>query len=132
MKFSLYGLTFDVLAVFPDTDEGTDAANAFCARTDINAGVLQTFDGEIIIASMTDKGVGKPGAQDNPHWIERTYSVRVVRNFVARDSEQAADMMQQWLRSNFSEIGVLVKPAELQDDPSVPSDYCVITLGANP
>lgn len=43
-------LLFDIVAEFPDTDAGTDAANAYCATHDV--GVIAVQHGKILLAPM--------------------------------------------------------------------------------
>lgn len=97
MKFSLYGRVFEVLAVFPDTDQGVEDANNFILNHPKDVGVLATFKGEIILADCNDEGVHAPLTTPsarvvgecpaclainrhelncdlqlgNPHWVER-------------------------------------------------------------
>ena len=75
MKFSLYGRTFEVVAVFPDTEEGVNAANAFMQQHDTGPrsgpSLLAQFQGELILANCEDRGVGTDSVHENPHWVER-------------------------------------------------------------
>lgn len=54
--YVLHGRRFAIAAEFPDTDEGTKAANAFM-EANAGTGVLAVADGRVIIATMADKGV---------------------------------------------------------------------------
>lgn len=54
----LHGLDFAIVAEFPDTEEGTKDANAFMEAFN-GVGVLEVADGRIILASNTDKAVGR-------------------------------------------------------------------------
>lgn len=51
------GLSFLIVAEFPDTDAGTSSANRYMTRHQ-NAGVLATHDGRILLAHSHDKGAG--------------------------------------------------------------------------
>lgn len=55
-KYRYYGRDFTVLASFPETLEGTRAANAYMAANP-NAGVLNIDSGRVILADNSDKGV---------------------------------------------------------------------------
>lgn len=50
------GRALRVVAEFPDTDEGTKAANTYMAEHQC-IGVLEVFDGRVILAGNEDKGV---------------------------------------------------------------------------
>lgn len=75
MKFSLYGRTFTVVAVFPDTEEGVNAANAYMQQHDTGPhsgpSLLAEYEGELILANWEDRGVGTDTVDENPHWVER-------------------------------------------------------------
>ncbi|NVL49815.1 hypothetical protein F2S72_08690 [Pseudomonas syringae pv. actinidiae] len=51
------GLSFLIVAEFPDTDAGTSSANRYMTRHQ-DAGVLAAHDGRILIANSHDKGAG--------------------------------------------------------------------------
>ena len=53
--YVLHGRRFGIAAEFPDTDEGSRAANAFMTANR-DTGVLAVADGRVIIAKLTDKG----------------------------------------------------------------------------
>jgi len=50
------GTAYRVLAEFPETDEGRDAANAFMVENE-NAALLDTANGVHVLADKNDKGV---------------------------------------------------------------------------
>ena len=55
MTVRLMGKRYQVLAIYPDTDDGTEAANALMAR-EPDLTVLTTADGLILLADKNDKG----------------------------------------------------------------------------
>lgn len=55
------GLTFLVIAEFPDTDAGTKSSNSYMAKHS-NAGVLTVEDGLVILVNNNDKGTGAGAA----------------------------------------------------------------------
>ena len=54
-RHATWGRSFAVLAVFPDSDEGTRQANEFMTEHP-GAGVLEVINGAVILASNADKG----------------------------------------------------------------------------
>lgn len=55
------GLSFLIVAEFPNTDAGTASANKFMAKHP-NASVLAVADGRVILANSGDKGEGAGAA----------------------------------------------------------------------
>lgn len=59
------GLTFLIVAEFPDTEAGTKSANSYMAKHP-NAGVLVVQEGRVIIANNNDKGAGTGATKLSP------------------------------------------------------------------
>lgn len=53
--YRLHGMDFNVVAEYPDTEEGTKAANAYM-QLNRDAGLLAVEGGRVIIAALNDKG----------------------------------------------------------------------------
>lgn len=60
-RYALMGRSFAVLATFPDTDEGTDQANAYMAQHP-GAAVLAVAGDRVILADKKDRGVPVPAS----------------------------------------------------------------------
>lgn len=67
-KFSLYGKVFNIVAVFPDTEQGIADANK-CMEAISSLSVLATHEGWVLLARTDDLGEGTAGVQENPHWL---------------------------------------------------------------
>ncbi len=91
--FRHLGLAFVVLAEFPDTDDGVDAANAYM-EANPGAAVLGVVDGRAVLADKADMGVKLPLAAEDfirlgaerGHGSARRFAEKVVARRKAKEA----------------------------------------------